>query len=73
MFVPIVGPIMGMFIIFDTGIALGAISTVQGYPPFVALISELIIAYILARIHRLLDCYGRKHLAKPQANATSLV
>ncbi len=43
MFVPIVGPIVGMFIIFDTGIALGAISTVQGYPPFVALISELIL------------------------------
>jgi len=43
MFIPIIGPILGMFIIFDTGIALGAISTVKGYPPFVALISELIL------------------------------
>jgi len=43
MFVPFIGPIVGMFIIFDTGIALGAISTVKGYPPVIALISEVIL------------------------------
>ncbi len=39
MFVPIIGPILGMFILFDTGIALGAISSVQGYPVYIGLIS----------------------------------
>jgi len=39
MFVPIIGPILGMFILFDTGIALGAISSVQGYPVWVGLLS----------------------------------
>jgi hypothetical protein len=43
MFVPFIGTIAGMAIIFNTGIALGAIATVQGYPPFVALISEAIL------------------------------
>lgn len=43
MFIPFIGPIVGMFIIFDTGIALGAISLIKGYPPVVALISEVIL------------------------------
>ena len=38
MFVPIIGPILG-FIIFDTGVALGAIASVQGYPTWVGLLS----------------------------------
>jgi len=42
MFVPIIGPIVGMFILFNTGIALGAIASVQGYPPWIAIISELL-------------------------------
>ena len=32
MFVPIIGPILGFAILFNTGIALGAIASVQGYP-----------------------------------------
>jgi lipoprotein signal peptidase len=32
MFVPIIGPILGFFILFDTGYALGAIAQVQGVP-----------------------------------------
>lgn len=39
MFVPIIGPILGLFIIFDTGVALGAIASVQGYPTWVGLLS----------------------------------
>ena len=42
MFIPFVGPIIGIVILFNTGIALGAISYVQGYPVFIALISELL-------------------------------
>ena len=42
MFVPFLGAIIGIFILFDTGLALGAIATVQGYPPWVAIVSELL-------------------------------
>jgi stage II sporulation SpoM-like protein len=42
MFVPLIGPVVGMFILFDTGIALGAISSVQGYPAWVGLVSLII-------------------------------
>jgi glucan phosphoethanolaminetransferase (alkaline phosphatase superfamily) len=42
MFVPFAGPIIGLVILFDTGVALGAIASVQGYPVFIALISELL-------------------------------
>jgi hypothetical protein len=33
MFIPIIGPILGFFILFNTGLALAAISQVQGLPP----------------------------------------
>ena len=42
MFIPIIGPIIGFLILGNTGVALGAISYVQGYPAWVALISELL-------------------------------
>ena len=42
MFIPIIGPIIGFIILGNTGIALGAISYVQGYPVWVVLISELL-------------------------------
>lgn len=42
MFVPIAGPILGFFILGNTGYALGAISQVQGYPAFVGLLSEFL-------------------------------
>ncbi len=32
MFVPVVGAALGMFILFDTGLALGAIASTQGFP-----------------------------------------
>jgi uncharacterized membrane protein SpoIIM required for sporulation len=32
MFIPIVGVVWGFFVMFDTGLALNAISSVQGYP-----------------------------------------
>lgn len=32
MFVPIIGAIFGLFTLFSTGVALGAIANVQGYP-----------------------------------------
>jgi len=43
MFIPILGPIVGFVILGSTGYALGAISKVQGYPPWVAMISELLL------------------------------
>jgi uncharacterized membrane protein SpoIIM required for sporulation len=39
MFVPLIGPVLGMFILFDTGVALGAISQIQGYPVGLGLLS----------------------------------
>lgn len=39
MFVPIIGPMLGFIILFDTGVALGAIASVQGYPVFIGLLS----------------------------------
>ena len=42
MFIPVAGAALGMFILFDTGVALGAISYVQGYPPYIAILSELL-------------------------------
>jgi hypothetical protein len=33
MFVPVIGPILGFLILFDTGMAMGAIASVQGYSP----------------------------------------
>jgi hypothetical protein len=42
MFIPIIGPVLGFIILGDTGYALGAISKVQGYPPWVAILSELL-------------------------------
>lgn len=43
MFIPFIGPIIGMFSAFDTGIGLGAISTVKGWPPIIAIIIEVIL------------------------------
>ena len=37
MFVPIIGPLLGLFIMFNTGTVVGAIATAGGYPPIVAL------------------------------------
>jgi uncharacterized membrane protein SpoIIM required for sporulation len=42
MFIPVFGAALGMFILFDTGIALGAIATTQGYPIWVGLASLVI-------------------------------
>lgn len=42
MFVPIIGPILGFFILGNTGYALGAISQVQGYPAYIGLLSEFL-------------------------------
>jgi len=42
MFVPIVGPVAGMYIMFSTGSVVGAIATAGGYPSIVALAALLI-------------------------------
>ena len=39
MFIPVVGAALGMFILFDTGLALGAIAATQGYPAWLGLAS----------------------------------
>jgi len=42
MFVPVIGPVLGLFILFNTGVALGAIASVQGYPVGLGLLSLLL-------------------------------
>ncbi len=42
MFLPLAGAALGMFILFDTGIALNAIATTQGYPVWLGLASLII-------------------------------
>jgi len=42
MFLPFAGPIIGMAILFNTGYALGAIASVQGYPVIIALLAEFL-------------------------------
>ena len=42
MFVPIAGAALGMFILFDTGLALGAIATTGGYPVWLGLASLVV-------------------------------
>jgi hypothetical protein len=37
MFIPIVGPLFGLFTLFSTGVALEAIANVQGYPAIAGL------------------------------------
>jgi uncharacterized membrane protein SpoIIM required for sporulation len=42
MFVPIIGPILGLYIMFNTGTVIGAIATAGGYSPALALIALFI-------------------------------
>ncbi len=42
MFVPIIGAVLGLTILFNTGIALGAIASIQGYPAYIGLLSLVI-------------------------------
>lgn len=42
MFIPIIGAVLGLAILFNTGIALGAIASVQGYPVAIGLLSLVI-------------------------------
>jgi hypothetical protein len=39
MFVPIIGAILGLAILFNTGVALGAITSIQGYPVYIGLLN----------------------------------
>ena len=42
MFIPFIGPILGFFILFDTGYALSAIAQVQGVPSLLLIFAELL-------------------------------
>jgi uncharacterized membrane protein SpoIIM required for sporulation len=42
MFIPIIGPVLGLFILFDTGVALGALSSIQGFPVAINLIGLIL-------------------------------
>jgi len=37
MFIPIIGPLLGLFIMYNTGTVIGAIATAEGFPPLLAL------------------------------------
>jgi hypothetical protein len=42
MFIPILGPVFGLFVLFNTGTAVSAVATAQGYPSIIALIALVI-------------------------------
>lgn len=42
MFVPIVGPLLGLYVLFNTGTVIGAIATAQGVPSIFAFIALVI-------------------------------
>ncbi len=42
MFIPLVGAFLGMFVLFDTGIALGAIANTQHYPVWFGLLNLVV-------------------------------
>jgi len=42
MFVPVIGPLLGFYILFNTGTVIGAISTAEGIPTIVALAATFI-------------------------------
>lgn len=43
MFIPIVGPIFGFYALFNTGTAIGAVATTQGFPAIFVFLAELIL------------------------------
>ena len=42
MFIPIIGPILGFIVLFDTGYAISAIAQVQGVPSLLLIFAELL-------------------------------
>jgi hypothetical protein len=42
MFIPVIGPLLGFYILFNTGTVIGAISTAEGISPIIALALTLI-------------------------------
>jgi hypothetical protein len=42
MFVPILGPLFGLFVLFNTGTAISAVATAQGFPAIFAFIALVI-------------------------------
>lgn len=42
MFVPVLGPVFGLFVLFNTGTAVSAVATAQGYPSIIAFIALII-------------------------------
>ena len=39
MFIPVIGPLLGLFIMFNTGVAIGAIATASGFSPSLGLVA----------------------------------
>lgn len=39
MFVPVIGPIFGFYVLFNTGTVISAVATAGGYPPIVAFVA----------------------------------
>ncbi len=42
MFIPILGPIFGVYVLFSTGVAVSAVATAQGFPSIIAFIALVI-------------------------------
>jgi hypothetical protein len=62
MFIPVAGVVLGMFILFNTGVALSAIAATQGFPAYIGLASLFVtpifwlefIAYSIAMAESIL-------------------
>src|SRR3972149_3231792 len=42
MFIPVIGPFLGLFIMFNTGTVIGAIATASGFSPSIALFALIL-------------------------------
>jgi uncharacterized membrane protein SpoIIM required for sporulation len=42
MFIPVIGPLLGLYIMYSTGTVVGAIAVAGGYPPILALVALFI-------------------------------
>jgi hypothetical protein len=42
MFIPVLGPIFGLYVLFNTGVAISAFATAQGFPSIIAFVALVI-------------------------------
>ena len=58
MFIPLVGAGLGLYILYNTGVALNALASIQGYPVYLGILNLVAYADFLDRIRCLRNRYG---------------